>query len=82
MKYTNIFMFTPKYQFACGLNFQNGFSCDGSITSHIPKLRSCLRVSDSLLSQSFSTSEKFSRRPLDTVANGRCGKVRYPSPSQ
>jgi len=75
-------MFTYKYKVVRGLNFQNGFSCNGSVTSHIPKPSCWLRVSDSLLSQSFSTSEKSPRRPLDTVANGRCGKVRYPSPSQ
>jgi len=75
-------MFTCKYEVACGLDFQNGFSCDGSTSSHIPKLSSWLKVSDSLLSQSFSTNEKSPRHPLDTVASGRCVKVRYPRPSQ
>ena len=82
MKYKNRFMFISKYQVACGLNFQNGFYFDGSVTSHIPKLSSLLRVSDSLMSHSFSISEKSPRRQLETVTNGCCGKVRYPNPSQ
>ena len=75
-------MFTSKYQVVCRLNFQNGFYCNGSTILHIPKLSSWFRVSDILLSQSFSTSEKSPRRPLDRVANGCCSKVRYPNPSQ